>query len=411
MKIISISFLTICIICLASFSENTRTNQKGTSGYYVAAYVWPSCQDESMSREYLWSEGTGEWEIIKRGTPRFEGHYQPRIPLWGYVLDDNPEVAEMKIETATAHGVNVFIYDWYWYDGKPFLEEALNDGFLKAKNNHKMKFYIMWANHDVPGNMWNHFRYPTDSLIWHGTIDMDNFKKIVERVIRQYFMLPNYFKINGEPVFSIFSAGNLLASFGKLENTREALDYFRNEVKKAGFPGLHLQLIGWGRNGFPNAGFGRFAEGKSINEIVEYLGINSYTTYNWTGAGIDEDYVKWGEKYMKLQERWDSLLKIPYFPVVSVGWDNTPRYPSYGKERVVHLNNTPESFKAFLIRAKEYADSHKEQPKLIIINAWNEWVEGSYLEPDMRWGFSYLNAVREVISGKFDRFSLINYKN
>lgn len=400
MKIITVFLIVTGFIILPGCSGKSRNDNVKNKDYYVAAYIWPSCQDEAMSREYLWSEGMGEWEIIRKGNPRFEGHYQPRVPLWGYLLDDNPDVAEKKIEAATDHGVNLFIFDWYWYDGKPFLEEALNDGFLKARNKEKMKFYLMWANHDVPGNMWNHFRYKTDSILWTGKVDMENFRIIVERVIKQYFKQPNYFRINGEPVFSVFSPGNLAASFGNLESTKSALDYFRDEVKKAGFPGLHLQLIGWGRNGYPNIGFGRYAGGKSINEIIDYLGINSITTYNWTGAGIEEDYIRWGEKYMTLQERWDSLLSVPYFPVVSVGWDNTPRYPEYGKERVVHYNVTPESFKAYLIRAKEYADTHPEQPKLIIINAWNEWVEGSYLEPDMLWGYGYLKAVQEIIKGK-----------
>lgn len=123
--------------------------------YYVAAYIWPSCHDEERSREVLWPEGTGEWEVIKKGTPRFEGHYQPKVPLWGYEMDDDPGVMTRWIDAATDHGVNVFILDWYWYDGKPFLENSLNNGFLKAKNNEKMKFYVMWANRDVRRNYWN----------------------------------------------------------------------------------------------------------------------------------------------------------------------------------------------------------------------------------------------------------------
>jgi hypothetical protein len=83
-----------------------------------------------------------------------------------------------------------------------------------------------------------------------------------------------------------------------------------------------------------------------------------------------------------------------------VGWDDTPRYPEKGKESVVHINNTPESFAAYLMKTKEYVDNHPDQTRLITINAWNEWVEGSYLEPDMRWGYGYLEAVRKVMSRK-----------
>ena len=397
LSILQISMISsVSLYFVFGCSSGLRQAKDVEDEYLIAAYVWPSCHDEPMSREKLWGQGIGEWEIIQKGDPRFEGHYQPKLPLWGYKMDDDPFAWEQKIEAATSHGVNTFIFDWYWYDGKPFLEETLDEGFLKAGNHKKMNFYLMWANHDVPGNMWNHFRYKNDSLIWTGDIDRNNYKIIVNRIIKKYFSQPNYFRINNEPVFSIFSASNLIRSFGTLEKTREAIDYFRGEVKKAGIPGLHIQLIGWGSNLNPHLGGEEYFEGKSINEIVSFLEINSITTYNWTGSGIHEDYLEWGEKAMLLQKNWDSSLTIPYFPNVSIGWDNTPRYPQFGKDMVVYLNNTPESFSAYLIKAKEYADNHTEQPKLIIINAWNEWVEGSYLEPDMKWGYGYLEAVKKV---------------
>jgi hypothetical protein len=164
---------SLCLFIITGFDsfsqKDIRSEEKNE--YSVAAYIWPSCHDEKMSHEALWGEGIGEWEIIKKGDPRFDGHYQPRIPLWGYVMDDDPVAWEQKINAATDHGVNVFIFDWYWYDGKPYLEETVDSGFLKAGNNKKMKFYLMWANHDVPGNMWNHYRYKTDSLLWQGEVD------------------------------------------------------------------------------------------------------------------------------------------------------------------------------------------------------------------------------------------------
>lgn len=366
----------------------------------MAAYIWPSCHDEEMSRTVLWPEGTGEWEVIRKGNPRFEGHYQPRQPLWGYEMDDHPQVVERWIEVATAHGVNVFVYDWYWYDEGPFLESALNNGFLKAKNNRKMQFYIMWANHDVQRNYWNVHRYKDDtSLLWDARVDWKNYKIIVDRVINQYFKQPNYFKINGEPVFSIFSVDKLLESFdGSVEETRKALDYFREEVKKAGFPGLHIQ---W------NQGGGSIMSpemARQFSERVKAMDFNSVSLYNM--GGISEDYVAYGANSIRIREQMDSILGIPLFPCVSIGWDDTPRFPAKGVHDVVHYNHTPESFAMLLLKAKEYAGRHPEQPKLITINAWNEWVEGSYLLPDLQHGFGYLEAVKEVIvDGKYDRFT------
>jgi hypothetical protein len=385
--------------CGSTYKKDVETTNQDVE-YSVAAYVWPSCHDEEMSHEKLWEEGIGEWEMIQKGNPRFEGHYQPRIPLWGYKMDNDPKAWEQKIEAATSHGVNTFIFDWYWYDGNPFLEKAIDEGFLGATNNGKANFYIMWANHDVPGNMWNHYRYKTDSLIWHGDVDWENYKIIVKRVINQYFNRPNYLKINGRPVFSIYSLSNLVEGFnGKLEETRKALDYFREEVKKAGFPGLHLQLIGGEKNGEPCF----YGMDIPVPEIIKALDVNSVSMYNMAGIR-DEDYLKYGEHAVVLRKGWDTILDVPFFPCVSIGWDNTPRYPQYGKERIVHYHNTPQSFGAYLQKAKEYAVSHPNQPKLIIINAWNEWVEGSYLEPDMKWGYGYLEAVKKVMDGKYDKY-------
>jgi hypothetical protein len=351
-----------------------------------------------MLREKLWPEGTGEWEVIKKGNPRYEGHYQPKEPLWGYEMDNDPKVVEKWIDVATDHGVNVFIYDWYWHDGQPLLESALNDGFLKAKNNEKMYFYIMRANHDVIRNYWNYHLYKDDtSILWDAKVDWENFKIIVDRVIRQYFSKPNYFKIDGQPVFAIFDRYKLMESFDwSVDETRKALDYFSEEARKAGFPGVHFQ---WTPGG---VGFMSAEDAKKNAEEVEAIGFNSVMFYN-TG-GTSEDYIVYGSNSIKIREQWGESLNIPLFPCTSVGWDDTPRFPQYGKENTVHSNNSPESFAALLSKAKRYVDNHPNQPKLMTINAWNEWVEGSYLLPDMKYGFGYLEAVKNVMDGKYDRY-------
>ena len=385
--------------CSAGDKTSQQEEKPAMKNYYVAAYIWPSCHNDPLGRDKLWPEGTGEWEVIKKGNPRFDGHYQPRQPLWGYEADNDPKVVEKWIDVATDHGVNVFVYDWYWYEGGPFLESALNDGFLKASNNKKMQFYIMWANHDVKYNYWNVHKYKDNTdILWNAKVDWNNYKIIVDRIINQYFKQPNYFKINGEPVFSIFSIGKLVESFNNSEEeARRALDYFREEVKKAGFPGLHIQWNQGGGSVMSDETAAGFV--KSVNT----MGFNSIAMYNM--GGLDEDYLVYGANSVKIREQMDSLLDVPVFPCVSIGWDDTPRFPAKGIHDVVHYNNNPQSFEALLSKAKKYADSHPEQPALITINAWNEWVEGSYLLPDMLNGYGYLEAVKEVIiSGKYDRY-------
>jgi len=382
-----------------SCSQPQQKMESVKNEYLVAAYIWPSCHDDSLGRAKLWPEGIGEWEVINKGNPRYEGHYQPRQPLWGYEMDNDPKVVERWIDVAVDHGVNVFVYDWYWYEEGPYLESALNDGFLKAKNNSKMQFYIMWANHDVKHNYWNYHRYGDDtSILWDAKVDWKNYKIIVDRVINQYFKQPNYLKINGEPLFSIFSINKLMESFGgSEEETKKALEYFRDEVKKAGFPGLHIQ---WNQGGGSVMSEER---AKKFQEQVKTMGFNSVAMYNM--GGRDEDYIVYGTNSIKIREQMDAILDVPVFPCVSIGWDDTPRFPAKGMKDVVHYHNTPVSFATLLSKAKKYADAHPEQPKLITINAWNEWVEGSYLLPDMLNGFGYLEAVKDVIvDGKYDRY-------
>jgi hypothetical protein len=382
--------------CGGRLSQGT---DKSTNEYYVAAYVWPSCHDEELSRNSFWPAGQGEWEVIRKGNERFEGHYQPKRPLWGYEMDDDPRVVEKWIDAATDHGVNVFIYDWYWYNEAPFLENALNNGFLKARNNKKMYFYIMWANHDVHRSFFNVNLYPDQTeVLWNACVDWKSYKILVDRVITQYFKQPNYFKIDGKPVFAIFEVRKLLESFGgSIDETCKALDYFRDEVKKAGFPGLHIQWTqSWGSMMSQE-------HGKQFSAQLDSMGFNSLAMYNM--GGFNKDYMIYGANSIKIRERMDSIVNVPVFPCVSISWDDTPRFPNKGGRSIVHYNDTPTSFAMLLLKAKEYVDNRPDQPKVIVVNAWNEWVEGNYLLPDMLNGFGYLEAVKDVIvDKKYDKY-------
>jgi len=370
--------------------------------YYVCAYVWPSCHDDSLAHEWLWADGEGEWEVIKKGNPRFDGHYQPRQPLWGYGLDDDPEVVEKWITTALKYGVNTFIYDWYWFNAPdgysgPYLEDALDKGFLGAPSCKKMNFYIMYANHEVKYGYWNYHKWgpDADSLLFNPRIGMQDWKKVVDRVISQYFCLPNYVKIDGCPVFALFNADLFKEGFASDSEAAEAMEYFRDEVRKAGFPGLHLQLT-------PGGGSDPSSSSQSNWKYnIKLLGINSIAFYNM--GGFDCDYITHCEKAIGFREKTDKEYGIPLFPTVSIGWDPSPRFPRHGAKDVTRFHNTPEVFGRYLNIAKKYADSHRDsQPPFIMINAWNEWVEGSYLLPDKLNGYGYLEAVRDVLDGKYE---------
>ena len=363
--------------------------------YYVCAYVWPSCHDDSLAHAWLWPGGEGEWEVIRKGNPRFEGHYQPKRPLWGYELDDDPKVVEKWIQTALEYGVNTFIYDWYWYKGPdgysgPYLEDALDKGFLGAPSNRKLNFYLMYANHKVKYNYWNPHKWGSrEDQLFDPCIGMEDWKKIVHRVITKYFSLPNYAKIDGCPVFAMFNADIFKQGFSSDEEAAAAMEYFREEVRKAGFPDLHLQLTpGGGSDPSPS-------RQEHMKENIARLGINSIAFYNM--GGFNCDYITHNENALRMRSATDAAYDIPLFPTVSIGWDDTPRFPAKGAKDVTRFNNTPEVFGRYLNAAKKYADEHRAaQPPFVMINAWNEWVEGSYLLPDEVNGFGYLEQVKKV---------------
>ncbi|MBR3836772.1 MAG: glycoside hydrolase family 99-like domain-containing protein [Clostridia bacterium] len=366
--------------------------------YDVAAFIWPAYTGDDPRALAFWPEGYGEWQTVKNiaanSTQKPEGYLWDRKPLWGYVNEANPDVMEMEINCAYRHGVNVFIYDWYWYDDAPFLENCLNDGYLKAKNNDLVKFYLMWANHHAT-YMWD-IEQSDDregEVIWPGDVTPEIFRKLVKRWIEKYFSHPSYYKIDGKPVFMFYKYRQLLKGLGGTEGAREALEYFREEVKKAGFPGLHLQIAFNGFEGFDYDG--RY--GGTAGDIYELLGFDSVSHYNMgTQAERNKDYTEFIRDHKASYDEMDAKGRL-YFPQVSVGWDSNPRYRRFRPE--ILKNNTPENIKKAFLQAKEYVDTHELPAPLVLINSWNEWTETSYLQPDNLYGYGYLEAVRDVFGG------------
>ena len=362
--------------------------------YDVAAYVWPSYTGDEPRSRMFWEEGYGEWQTVKKMKPLFEGHQWPRKPLWGYVNEADPYVMEMEIEAATSHGVNVFIYDWYWYDNRPFLEQCLDNGFLKARNNHKMKFYLMWANHTA-NTMWDKRISDLRIPIWDGAVDREIFDNIVHRTIEKYFKHPLYYKIDGKPVYMIFDIVNFVRGLGGAEAAKRALDYLREETVKAGFPGLELQVC------IKPKHFDRpVDDNTTVLEFINSAGFDSGSYYQYRDlTPTNRSYPDILESCKDILEENKKMLNITCYPHVSVGWDSNPRYNIFHDD--VCLDNTPENVQKGFEWAKDYVDGHPElKAPLITVNSWNEWTETSYLHPDDLYGYGYLEAIKKVFLGE-----------
>jgi len=360
--------------------------------YDIAAFIWPAYTGDEKRTRMFWPEGMGEWQSVKNARPKFPGHTWPRKPLWGYVNEADPYVMEMEIACAARHGVNVFIYDWYWYDDRPFLENCLNDGFLKAPNNGKMKFYLMWANHDA-GTLWDkRIAGRVEANIWQGTVSRQQFENIGKRWIDKYFKRDNYYRIDGKPVISIYDISNLIKGLGGIRETADAMKWLEEEAKREGLGGVHFQFIRWDGSIANCSG----VDGSAIeneSELVEALGFHSVTNYQFVHmTNMNRDYTEAVEDVKKLWDTIEEEYTVPYYPHVSVGWDNNPRLYDFVDN--ISVNNTPENFKVCLQHVKEYCD--KRDIRLITVNSWNEWTETSYLEPDDLYGYGYLEAIKDV---------------
>ena len=373
------------LLSISSFAQERK--------YDVAAFLYPAYAADDPRLTPFWPMGIGEWETVMTVQERFPGHYWKREPVWGYINEADPAVMEMEINQAVKHGVNVFIFDWYWYDGRPFMETTLNNGFLQAENRNDMQFYLMWANHDVV-NLWDTRLYncKEDNIIWRGQVDRDEFEKICKRNIEKYFKQPNYYKIDGKPVFMIYDIKVLIDGLGGFEETADALNWFTEETKKAGFPGLDLQLTTWA----PNLDYSGLDGNKTFepgNDFVNKLGFDSMTHYQFAHyIWMDAEYKDIVKNAVKEWNKLDKEFDVPYYPHVSIGWDNSPRT----RESAVSRNNTPEEFQKALQAAKDFVDARPDLHPLITINSWNEWTETSYLQPDNIYGYGYLEAVRNV---------------
>jgi hypothetical protein len=369
----------------------------------IAAYYFPNYHTGDARNERDRGKGWSEWELVKAAKPRFDGHAQPKVPLWGYTNEADPKQMAQKIDAAADHGIGAFIFDWYCYDDGPFLERGLEQGFLKAANNGRLKFALMWANHnwvDIFPRTLKH----EPRLMYPGKVKPETWERLTDYVIEVYFKHPSHWLIDGKPYFSIYELHTFVESFGSGEAAKAALDRFREKTEAAGFPGLHLNIVMWGNPIVP----GETAV-KNPADAVFFMGFDSVTSYVWVHhAGINGFPAG---RYTDLQRAYfDQYAKqaltmygVPYYPNVSMGWDASPRthgsdpFENRGYPFMSMLTgNTPAAFETALREAKALLDTRPAEERILTINSWNEWTEGSYLEPDTVNGMKYLEAIKRV---------------
>lgn len=366
----------------------------------VGCYYFPNYHPGDKRNTVVHGPRWSEWNLVRNAVPRFPGHRQPKIPLWGYEDESDPAVMKKKIRTAAEYGIDYFIFDYYYYNDGPFLEDCLDKGFLPAVKGEIFKFALMWANHDWTDiHPCNHKSRP---LLYPGLVTKENFVRITDEIIERYFKHPNYYAPDNKPYFSIYHLPGLIDSLGGIESAKKAIADFRDRVRKAGFADLELNVILRRVPVLPDE------DRESEISVAIDLGFDSTASYVWVHHvplpqnSFEIPYLEAMKGYFA---EWDNVEKectIPYYPNVTVGWDPAPRtipsddwapggpYPF----TAVFSQNTPEAFEEALLKTKIRLE--KENIRTFSINCWNEWTEGSMLEPESQYGMGYLEAVKKV---------------
>ena len=369
--------------------------------YTVAAYYFPNYHPDKRNQAYH-GPGWTEWELVKKARPRFYAHHQPKTPLWGHTDESDPVQMARKIDAAADHGIDAFIFDWYYYDDGPFLERGVEQGFMNAANTDRLQFGLMWANHDWidihPARL-----NRTPELLYPGTVSPATFDRITDILVERYFSHPAYWRIDGRPYFSVYELHTLMKSFGGAEETSAAFARFRDKARNAGLPGLHLNAVAWGVQLLPCETAVRDPE-----SLIQKMGFDSVTSYVWIHdiplpAFPETPYADVARQAGDVWRRNADRFGVPYYPNVTMGWDASPRchgddpFDNRGYPFMPALGgNTPEAFRQALENVKRFLEDHPRCGKTLTLNCWNEWTEGSYLEPDTEHGMAYLEAVRDV---------------
>ena len=317
-----------------------------------------------------WGPGFTEWTNVAQARPLFEGHYQPHLPAeLGFYDLRLPEVREQQAELAAQHGIEAFCYWHYWFLGRRMLGRPFEE--VLAGGRPDFPFCLSWAN-ETWSRRWHGTGDATEVLIQQTYSEADDLAHA--RWLAAAFADPRYVTINGRPLFVVYRPFDL-------PDPQRTTDTFRREISRLGL--AEPYLIGINAHN-PTNDTRPLGFDTTLNFEPQLSALP-----NLSKAGLKVADYAWVTSRMRLRPR-----DYPFHPAVIVGWDNTPRR---GSEGIVFTGATPQAFGAGLSAILDGIGDQPFEQRLIFLNAWNEWAEGNYLEPDLRFGHAYLEAVRSEL--------------
>ena len=376
----------------------------------VIAYYLPQFHPIPENDE-AWGKGFTEWTNVASAKPQFKGHYQPRIPAdLGFYDLRLSEVREQQARMAKEAGIEGFCYWHYWFgNNKRLLERPFQEVLNSGKPD--FPFCLAWANHDWTTKTWKNNGKPAmiAKQLYSGEEDY-----------RQHFytVLPafkdhRYITVDGKPLFAIFDPYSF-------KDIRNFIEVWRDLAKENGLKGIHFIAIcnntstmkrlaeGSIKRVLPNTkssaevykemlslGFdGLNSFGKSRGEMLALGRIRRTVRFllqkniSWFPP-LKYDYAKVTKHFFAPEDRWDNV-----YPTIMPQWDRTPRA---GKHEGIYINSTPENFKKHIEEALEVINDKPNEHKILFLRSWNEWGEGNYVEPDLKYGHKFLEAIKASV--------------
>jgi Glycosyltransferase WbsX len=356
----------------------------------IGAYYYPGWHSCPV-RDATFKKNFSEWDLVYDCKARFDGQQQPNLPLWGRTNESSPRVFEKKIDAAIEYGVDLFVFAFYWSRGKRLLQGAIDDGFLGTPKNKDMRFALMWANR-MPRKVLPVKKQATQ-LINPGRLvhtDPEDFLDFIKYLAPRYFALDNYYRIQGDLYLSIFDTNFFIRQLGE-KLAGETFEKARQWLSDEGYGGLHLAAID------PVIQFQPQLKSIGFNSVTHYVHLPQ-----WKGELL-QDFSAAAKKRIDEWPGFSEASGLPYFPSVTPGWDANPRAVDFGKEKPsrypwspIITGRSPAGFEWFLRQAADFTCTNNPGTPLGLISSWNEWSEGHYLEPDQRYEYQWLEAVKNV---------------
>jgi lipopolysaccharide biosynthesis protein len=327
-----------------------------------------------------WGKGFTEWSNVAKAQPNFSGHYQPHLPAdLGYYDLRVSQVLDSQIDLARRYGLFGFCFYYYWFAGKRLLEGPLE--LMLSRENSGFPYCICWANEN-----WTRRWDGMDSeILMSQAHSADDDRAVIVDMIR-YLRSKHYIRVNGRPLILVYRVD-------QFPNFRKTADIWRRACSELGVGDIYIGMV----ESFTQAGKTVAPREYGCDACVEFPPHNFGDPRRPPSPVYNPNFDGHVHDYQQMVSRYVARPGVPFkrFRGVMPSWDNTPRRQNSSE---TFVNSSPGAFQAWLevVVEETKARLHGEE-RIVFVNAWNEWAEGAYLEPDRVYGHAWLEAIKNAL--------------